>query len=241
MEPVGNDSLADYYEPFYKSTGQEKQAGQIVFCPVAQIERRPYIADAVRSDAKEHRSADIEIRRFDETKDYKEKDRLPIAALPNLRDRSELVISINKVRPAVILGEVGDVDPNKLPEGWQKRKALNAFDAQYIVAPIYSLGTSLDPRAFGPVMAARVRASMYKEFMYIPQHEPVLKYDSVCRLDHTFLSPLTCGINFRDLWLSDEVFEFLFQHFFWMLGKEPEDEFMEIRNMLLEGLPEEAS
>jgi hypothetical protein len=237
----GNLSLSDFCTNFYTSTGQESGPGQIVYCPVVFQDRRPLIADITRADGIEHKKADITIRRYQEAVDFKSKSRLPVAALGNLGDKCEAIISVGKVRPCLIIGKAGEVNPNLLPEGWQRKKALNAFDAQYLLAPIYSVASSYEPGAFGPIITARIRAAMYSEFLFLPQHDPALPNNSICRLDRMFLSPLLCAARHRDLWLHEDAINFLNEQLFWMLGKEPEEEFMQTRQLLLDDLPDEAT
>tara|TARA_R110001592_G_scaffold6045_22_gene32895 strand:+ start:1818 stop:2537 length:720 start_codon:yes stop_codon:yes gene_type:complete len=235
-----NLSLSDFCNNFYSSTGQENGAGQIVYCPVTFQDRRPLIADIARADGLEHKKADITIRKYQEAVDFKGKDRLPVAALENLEEKSEAIISIGKVRPCLIIGSAGEVDPNLLPTGWQRNKALNAFDTQYLLAPIYSASTHKQLNSFGPILTARIRAAMYTEFLFLPKSEPALPNDSICRLDRMFLSPLLCAARHRDLWLHEEAMSFLNEQLFWMLGQEPEQEFLDTRQLLLDDLPDEA-
>lgn len=235
-----NLSLSDFCDNFYTSTGKENTPGQIIYCPVLFQDRRPLIADITRADGIEHKKADVTIRKYQEAVDFKGKDRLPVAALENLGEKCEAIISIGKVRPCLLIGNAGEVNPNLLPKGWQRRKALNAFDSQYLLAPIYSVATQYDLGAFGPVITARIRAAMYPEFLFLPQHEPALPNNSICRLDRMFLSPLLCAAKHRDLWLHEDAMNFLNEQLFWMLGKDPEEEFMETRQLLLNDLPDEA-
>jgi len=235
-----NLSLSDFCDNFYSSTGKENSPGQIIYCPVSFHDRTPLIADITRADGIEHKKADITIRKYKETVDFKGKNRLPVAALANLGDREEAIISIGKVRPCLLIGKVGEVNPNLLPEGWQRNKALNAFDSQYVMAPIYSVASVYEPGAFGPIITARIRAAMYPEFLFLPQSDPALPNNSICRLDRMFLSPLLCATRHRDLWLHADAMNFLNEHLFWMLGKDPEEEFMETRQLLLDDLPDEA-
>lgn len=236
----GNTSLSDFCDQFYTSNGQENGAGQIIYCPVTFQDRKPLIADITRADGIEHKKADITIRKYQEATDFKGKDRLPVAALTNLGNKCEAIISIGKVRPCLIIGKVGELNPNLLPEGWQRNKALNAFDSQYLLAPIYSVASGYEPGAFGPVVTARIRAAMYSEFIFLPKNEPALPNDSICRLDRMFLSSLLCAVRHRDLWLHEDAMNFLNQQLFWMLGQEPEEEFLDLRQLLLDDLPDEA-
>lgn len=235
-----NLSLSDFCDEFYTSTGKENSPGQIIYCPVSFQDRKPLIADITRADGIEHKKADITIRKYQEAVDFKGKSRLPVAALGNLGDKCEAIISIGKVRPCLLIGKVGEVNPNLLPAGWQRNKALNAFDSQYLIAPIYSVASVYEPGAFGPIITARIRAAMYPEFLFLPQNDPALPNNSICRLDRMFLSPLLCATRHRDLWLHADAMNFLNEQLFWMLGKDPEEEFMETRQLLLDDLPDEA-
>ncbi len=236
-----NMALSDFCGPFYATTGQENGVGQIIYCPVTFQDRTPLIADITRADGREHKKADFKIRKYQEAVDFKGKNRLPVAALSNLENKCEAIISIGKVRPCLIIGKVGQVNPNLLPVGWQRNKALNAFDPQYLLAPVYSVASVHEPSAFGPIITARIKAAMYSEFMFLPKNEPALPNDSICRFDRIFLSPLTSAVRHRDLWLHGDAMNFLNQQLFWMLGQEPEKEFLELRELLLEDLSDEAA
>ena len=235
-----NAALADMCTNFYSHSGEERGQGQIIYCPVSFQDRRPLVADITRSDGVRHSTAEFNIRKLDESQDFRGKDRLPVAALSNLQKNDEAIISIAKMRPCLILGAACEFDPNLLPSGWQRSKALNAFDKQFILAPIYSISSNHYPGAFGPILTSRIKAAMYSEFFFLPQMEPVLKHSSIIRFDRIFLSPLTSGIRLRDLWLEEEPLSFALQQLYWMLGAEPAQEFLEIRELLLEDLPEEA-
>lgn len=233
-------SLSDFCDPFYASNGSELGLGQIVYCPVPNIDRRPYILEIERSDGVRHDSAETQIRKFDHTIDYRGKDRLPIAAIENFGDKDELILSVSKIRPCLIAGTAADgINPNALPQGTQRNLGMNAFDNMFLLAPIYSVSHPNAPRAFGPVMTARVKAAYHPEFLFLPQHAPAISNDSVARFDRLFASPLMCGVNPRDLWLGADAIIFMQTQISWLLGITPDDEYMDLRELLISDLPTE--
>lgn len=220
-----------------RTNGAELEAGQFCWVPVLEGEPRPWIADVVRSAPTTHDSAEFDIRRYDVSRDFRGKGaRLPVHAL-QLTDNHELILSRAKKRLCLIIGKTDGTDPNSLPEGVQRNKALNAFGSQYILAPVYSASSHTKPTAFGSVMSARIRCLMYPEFFWLRKSGGIIKQDSVVRLDHLFLNPLSYGIYPENHFLTAEAQGFILDQIKLILGEEPSDEYVQVRDMLVDDLP----
>lgn len=235
------DDIFSFLDSMYDTTrkwGTELESGQFCWVPVLEKEHRPWVADVKRSAVTMHDSADLDIRRYDEAKDFKGKDtRLPVHAL-RLTDNHELIISRAKKRLCLIIGKTDGADPHSLPEGVQRNKALNAFGSQYLLAPLYSASSPKKVTSFGSVMCSRIRSLMYPEFFWAPKSGGVISEDSVIRLDHLFLDPLVYGVTPENHFLSAEAQGFVMDQVKLILGEDPSEEFVEVRELLLEDLPD---
>jgi hypothetical protein len=79
---------------------------------------------------------------------------------------------------------------------------------------------------------------MYPEFFWAPKSGGVIKEDSVIRLDHLFIDPLEYGFTPENHFLSTEAQAFVIDQIQLILGENPSDEFLEVRELLIEDLPE---
>ena len=229
---------ADYYDKSRKMAATP-QVGQIVFTPVQFTERRPHVVEAVRSDPAGHRSADIQIRPLHDTQDFQAKQRLPVKAL-NLANTEELLAVKAKKRPCLVVASSKGVSWKSLPSGVQQNKAINAFDAVYLLAPLFSVSTAHEPTSFGPVMTARIRHMMYPEFVFAPQSGGIITQHSIIRLDRTFWATLLAASEAQDLFVSNEIMAICWSQLAILGGNLPFDStYAEIRECMLEDLPTE--
>lgn len=245
---TGSDGFEDigtlygrFYDEKRKSSGNP-EAGQIVFCPVLETDARPKIGDVQRSDSVTHTEVVLRIRE-QEKGDFRGKDdRLPIKAL-NLDRTQELVISRAKIRPCLVLGRCQGVQPETIANEAQKKLAAKALRPTYLLAPIFSVSTAEDLGAFGPIVSARMKCLMYPEFLYLRQSGGTLRHPSISRLDRIFVRAPHPGSGFEltDLFLIDEILALALEQLRFILGQPLSKEYMEMRDMMLAFLPQEAA
>jgi len=222
-----------------KKSAKDIEIGQVVFAPVSDTVLRHKVADVVRSDPFTHGEAVLRFRSLDDRTDFRPKpDRLPIAAL-QLSETEELLMHKGKQRPVVVLAKSAGVAPSNLPEGEQRNKGQNAFKPIYCVAPVFSCSTGNKTTAFGPVMAARIKCMMYPEFLFAPSAGNGIDCDSVVRLDRAFWTHLQCATNPLTLFMSDAMLAIAWDQMQVMASVKPSENYLELRELLLEELPKE--
>jgi hypothetical protein len=192
--------------------------------------------DVERADPQEHYATKFSIRNMTDG-DFKKKTRLPIKAL-SLRETEDLVIHRAKRRPVVIVsGEntiFDDVNTLLLQIG---RKHLQ--EESLIVAPLYSVESGDHEGGFPPVMVARIRALMYKQFFFCPKGNSPLTSDSItCRLQ-TIIPNYPAYIP-EPYSLSTEVLGVLMAMLQSLFGAKEEPEFEALKALVFESLPDEA-
>jgi hypothetical protein len=194
--------------------------------------------DVERFDPQEHYATKFSIRNMTDG-DFKKKTRLPIKAL-SLRETEDLVIHRAKRRPVVIVsGEntiFDDVNTLLLQIG---RKHLQ--EESLIVAPLYSVESGDHEGGFPPVMVARIRALMYKQFFFCPKGNSPLTSDSIMRLDRlqTIIPNYPAYIP-EPYSLSTEVLGVLMAMLRSLFGAKEEPEFEALKALVFESLPDEA-
>jgi len=205
---------------------------------VAHLNPVPRILDVERADPQEHYATKFSIRNMTDG-DFKKKTRLPIKAL-SLRETEDLVIHRAKRRPVVIVsGEntiFDDVNTLLLQIG---RKHLQ--EESLIVAPLYSVESGDHEGGFPPVMVARIRALMYKQFFFCPKGNSPLTSDSIMRLDRlqTIIPNYPAYIP-EPYSLSTEVLGVLMAMLRSLFGAKEEPEFEALKALVFESLPDEA-
>lgn len=220
-----------------RKMGREIEVGQIVYAPVPDTDPRHKVADVLRSNVTAHDSAELRFRPVDDNTDFRQKPgRLPLAAL-KLGDTEELLVTKGKQRPCLVLAKSVGVPTASLPEGEQRNKGQHAFRPIYCVAPLFSCSTGTKTTAFGPVMAARIKCLMYPEFVYLTKKEPALDCDSIVRLDRLFCTHLACVTKPQDAFASDSLVEIAWNQVRMMAGEQPSDTFLDLRELMLETLP----
>ena len=235
--------IVQLIDPFYvKLPGDTFRRASIVghFCwvPVTHLDPVPRILDVERADPQEHYATKFSIRNMTDG-DFKKKTRLPIKAL-SLRETEDLVIHRAKRRPAIIIsGETTifeDVRTLLLQIG---RKHLQ--EESLIVAPLYSVESGDHEGGFPPVMVARIRALMYKQFFFCPKENSPLTTDSIMRLDrlHAVIPNYPAYIP-EPYSLSTEVLGVLMAMVRSLFGAKEEPEFEALKALVFESLPDEA-
>lgn len=232
------ESLFDFWDSNRKQ-GTGLEVGQIVYAPVPDTVLRLKIAEVVRSNPRAHDSAELRFRPVDDNSDFRQKtQRLPLAAL-KLADTEEILVGKGKQRPCVVLASSRGVAPIDLPEGEQRNKGQNAFKSVYCIAPLFSCSSGSKTTAFGPVMAARIKCMMYPEFLFAPKKEPAIDNDSIVRLDRMFWSHLQCATRAVPQYLSAEALSVAWNQIKVMAGEKPDEDYLELRTLLLGELPKE--
>jgi hypothetical protein len=80
---------------------------------------------------------------------------------------------------------------------------------------------------------------MYPEFVYLTKKEPALDCDSVVRLDRLFWTHLQCATRPQDAFASDALLEIAWNQMRLMAGEQPSDTYSDLREVLLDVLPNE--
>jgi hypothetical protein len=235
--------IVQLIDPFYvKLPGdtfrRTSVVGQFCWVPVTHLDPIPRILDVERADPQEHYATKFSIRNMTDG-DFKKKTRLPIKAL-SLRETEDLVIHRAKRRPVVIVsGEntiFDDVNTLLLQIG---RKHLQ--EESLIVAPLYSVESGDHEGGFPPVMVARIRALMYKQFFFCPKENSPLTADSIMRLDrlHAVVPNYPAYIP-EPYSLSAETLGVLMAMLRSLFGAKQEAEFEALKELVFESLPDEA-
>jgi hypothetical protein len=171
--------------------------------------------------------------------DFKRKTRLPIKVL-SLRETEELVIHRAKCRPAIIIsGENTIFDDVKALLQQIGRKHLQ--QDSLIVAPLYSVEAGDHEGGFPPVMVARIRALMYKQFFFCPKGDSPLIADSIMRLDRLHaVIPIYPAYVAEPYSLSADALGVLMAMLRSLFGAKEEADFEALKALVLESLPDEA-
>jgi hypothetical protein len=230
-------------DPFYvKLPGDTFRRASIVgqFCwvPVPHLDPIPRILDVERADPQEHYATRFSIRNMIDG-DFKKKTRLPLKAL-SLRETEELVIHRAKRRPAIIIsGETTIFDDVKTLLQQIGRKHLQ--EESLIVAPLYSVESGDHEGGFPPVMVARTRALMYKQFFFCPRGNSPLTADSIMRLDRLqAVVPNYPTYVPEPYSLSADALGVLMSMLRSLFGAKEEPEFEALKELVFELLPDGA-
>jgi hypothetical protein len=195
--------------------------------------------DVERADPTEHYATKFQIRPLSSS-DYTKKARLPIKSL-SLRETEELMIRKSKLRPTVILG--GDFtfydDIAAILKGLG-RMHLQETNCLFVL-PLYGVEEEKHEGGFPTVMAARIKALLYRQFFYFPRKGSPLALDSVGRLDR--IQPLIYHYQVCRLEpyaLSDETLSVLLAMVRELFVSEKEELLDTVKEIVYEALPEEA-
>lgn len=217
--------------------GSPPEPGHIYWVPTPNIEEVPRILDVERAAPDEHEVSNFEIKQI-QPHHFTRRERLPIRML-NLGDTEELLISKAKLRPAVILANTSTDGVDTLPEGPQKRLAKHLKKPSYLVAPLYSTTTMMDPGTFGPTLVARIRALQYLHFFCLPDENHPNRPGSIVRLDRIFPTYLGRGCNSYGKRIHEEPFEVLLSQFSILSGGGYREPYEVAKELAQDALPEE--
>jgi hypothetical protein len=235
--------IVQLVDPFYVRLADDtfrrtSVVGQFCWVPVTHLDTIPRILDVERADPQEHYATKFSIRNMTDG-DFKKKTRLPIKAL-SLRETEELVIHRAKRRPAVIIsGETTIFDDLKTLLRQMGRKHLQ--EESLIVAPLYSVESGDHEGGFPPIMVARIRALMYKQFFFCPKENSPLTADSIMRLDRLHaIFPKHPAYIPEPYSLSAEALGVLMSMLRSLFGAKEEPEFKALKELVFNSLPDEA-
>jgi hypothetical protein len=235
--------IVQLIDPFYirlpdKTFRKISLVGQFCWIPVIHLDPIPRILDVERADPQEHYATKFEIRNMTGD-DFRKKTRLPIKSL-SLRETEELVIHRAKKRPAIVICAEAtvfdDVETLLLRMG---RKHLQ--ENNVIVAPLYSVESGEHEGGFPPIMTARIRALMYRQFFYCPKGNSPLTEDSILRLDRlqTVIANYPAFIP-EPYALGGEALGVLMAMLRSLFGGKEEADFETLKSLVFESLPDEA-
>lgn len=235
--------IVQLIDPFYLKLPDDtfrraSVVGQFCWIPVTHLDPIPRILDVERADPQEHYATKFSIRNMTDG-DFKKKTRLPIKVL-SLRETEELVIHRAKRRPAIIISsETTIFDDVKSLLQQMGRKHLQ--EENLIVAPLYSVESGDHEGGFPPVMVARIRALMYKQFFFCPRENSPLTADSIMRLDRLHaVTPNYPAYIPEPHSLSIEALGVLMAILRSLFGAKEEPEFKALKDLVFESLPDEA-
>ena len=211
--------------------------GQLCWVPSVHIDPIPRILEVERADPQEHYATRFEIRNMTKD-DFKQKQRLPIKSL-SLHSTEELIVHKAKRRPAIAISSEHTIfdDVSQILRRLGRR---HLQQDNILVVPLYSVETEEHEGGFPPIMAARTRALMYKQFFFCPRNNDPLTDDSVARLDRLqVVVPIHPVYMPTQVALSPESLAILLGQLRFLFGGEEED-FDVVRQLAMEALPEEA-
>ncbi len=215
--------------------------GHLVWAPVPHLEEVPRILDVERASSEEHFATKFSIVQVT-AQHFKARQKLPVKML-SLGGTEELLISKAKKRPCVILSarNTAFADESSVKE---LRLLRHLRDGAMILAPIYGIAGPDAPRGFPPIMTARIRAFLYRQFFFLPQKCPKsglsLAKEGVVRLDRLFAATPTRGLEPMGIKVAEEPMMLMLAILRERFGG-VEDEYLKIvRDLLLENLPKEA-
>jgi hypothetical protein len=228
------------FERFYEGVPAAEQnrpkPGHLYWAPVPETDQVHRILDVQRSSPDEHAELAFEFVEIN-NQHFTERDRLPIKAL-NLQPTHELLVAKAKKRPVLVLAETVVPDVATLPEGTQRRLAGPLGRQSYLVAPLYSVSTMMEPGTFGPTLVARIRAMQYVHLCCLPETEDSTKPASIVRLDRVFPSYLGRGCAHRGIRLHEEPFEVILSQFSIVCGGVNSEPYTLVRGLAQEALPD---
>lgn len=221
------------------------QVGQIVHVVSPHPEVIPRILDPERLDPTEHYAAKFTIRPFREGVDFRKKDRLPIKSL-NVGITEEVLVQTSKLRPAIVVSAEFTIFDDVAAE--LKRTGRKHLQQSFVVVvPLYGIEGPDHPGGFPPVMVARIRAMLYRQFFFCPREKSPLVTASVARLDrlHVVLHQSVDGVRSRafiptDFALSPDALGVLMGMLRELFGSAQEPHLAVVRELARETLPPEA-
>ena len=223
-----------FYEPV--SPGTRPEAGHLYWVPTPNIDEVPLVLDVERASPTEHEITRYEIRQIEKHDFSSRERRLPIKRL-NLEDTEELVVTKAKKRLAVIIASITSDRIDTLPDGTQKRLAKHLTKTTYLVAPLFSTSSMLEPGTFGPTLVARIRALQYPHFFCLPDKSHPGRPRSIVRLDRVFPTYLGRGCEPAGEKIHEEPFEIILSQFSILSGAVYRGPYDLARELVQEALP----
>jgi hypothetical protein len=119
----------------------------------------------------------------------------------------------------------------------QKKLASPLSKPCYLVAPMYSTSTTLEPGTFGPILVARIRALKYLHFFCLPDERYLDRPGSIIRLDRIFPTYLGRGCNSKSQRINKEPFEVLLSQFSILTGGVDSKPYKLVKELVQDALP----
>lgn len=238
-------------DPFYiilpeDSFRRTPTPGQLCWAISPHVYPVPKILEVERADPLEHFATKFVIRDVNPRADFKKKARLPIKALV-LRDTEELLIQRAKMRPAIIVG----VGVTRFPDVANILKPMRLEHLQHesiVTVPVFGIQTAEHSGGFPPIMVARIRGLMYRQFFFCPRAGSPLISDSIARLDRIQVvihesSPgvRSPGYEATRCALSPDALAVLMGMLRAQFGSTSEEYLETVRSLAMETIPDSAS
>ncbi|HYT55443.1 MAG TPA: hypothetical protein VEQ38_12080 [Verrucomicrobiae bacterium] len=231
--------ITQIVDPFYQSLNlktlkNKPLVGQFCWIASPHIDRIPRIMEVERESPTEHYATKFKIRNMID-QDFRRKQKLPIWSL-TLRETEELLLQKAKKRLAITIAAENTVFDD-INEALAAREHLQ--EENILVLPLYGIESAGHEGGFPPVMVARIKALMYRQFFYCPYKAPV--YEAVVRLDRIQpVIPLHPSWTPTDTALSGEALGFLMGMLREYFGAPEDEEMKALREIVQDALPDEA-
>ncbi len=231
--------ILQVFDNFYESVpaGTAPEPGHLYWVPTPNVDEVPRILDVERATATEHEVTSYEIREVAKHH-FTKRERLPIKRL-NLGETEELLIAKAKKRLVVVLASISSDGIGTLPDGTQRRLAKHLEKPSYLVAPLFSTTTIMDPGTFGPTLVARIRALKYLHFFCLPDKAHPDRPRSIVRLDRIFPTYLGRGSEPAGDKIHEEPFEIILSQFSILSGAVYREPYDLARELVQDALPAE--
>jgi hypothetical protein len=225
--------FGSFYQPV--PTGAAPEPGHLFWVPTPNVDEVPRILDVERATPTEHEITGYEICEIAKHH-FSRRERLPIKRL-TLGDTEELLIAKAKKRLVVILISIASDGIGTLPDGTQRRLAKHLEKPSYLVAPLYSTSSIMEPGTFGPILVARIRALQYLHFFCLPDENHPDRPRSIVRLDRVFPTYLGRGSEPAGEKIHEEPFEIILSQLSILSGAVYREPYDLARELVQDALP----
>ena len=231
--------ITQVIDPFYQSLDlkalkNRPAVGQFCWIAAPHIDKIPRIMEVDRESPTEHYATKFKVRNMTD-QDFRKKQKLPIISL-TLRETEELLMQKAKKRLAITVAA-----ENTLFDDINERIGGRAHlqEENILVLPLYGIEAAGHETGFPPVIVARIKALMYRQFFYCSYRAPV--YEAVVRLDRIqSVIPLHPGWTPTDIALSGEALSVLMGMLREYFGAPQDEDLTALRAIVQDALPEEA-
>jgi hypothetical protein len=231
--------ITQIIDPFYQSLDlkalkNRPVVGQFCWIAAPHIDKVARVLEVERDSPTEHYATKFKIRNMTD-QDFSRKQKLPIWSL-TLRETEELLIQKAKRRLAITVAAENTIfdDVRETVAGREHLQEENI-----LVLPLYGIESAGHEGGFPPVIVARIKALMYRQFFYCPYNSPV--YEAVVRLDRIQpVIPLYPGWTPADIALSGEALGVLMAMLREYFGAPQDEDMKALREIVQEALPEDA-